>query len=120
MSGDLHLEVTADLLDAIADRVLARLADKPTTTPTQLTTTQAAARATVHDRTIRRALAAGALTGRTTAGRWRITTTDLDAWLERGAPTTTTSAVTSRRVTQPRASHANRPTGADAIAGRHA
>lgn len=79
-----------------------------------LTTGQAAERAGLHERTIRRALAAGTLAGRTVAGRWRIELDDLAAWLEVGAPTSATPAMHNGR--PPRGATA----GADAIAGRRA
>jgi excisionase family DNA binding protein len=67
----------------------------------------------VHERTIRRALAAGTLTGHTVAGRWRIEPDDLERWLSNGAPTTATPTNSTGRLGR----KAGATAGADAIAG---
>jgi len=101
------------LAAALAPRLTAVVADA--TIATALTTGQAARRADVHDRTIRRALAAGTLRGHTVAGRWRVDPDDLDAWLERGAPTSTVPAHAAGR-----ARSSTSLAGVDAISGRTA
>jgi excisionase family DNA binding protein len=106
-----------DALDQLATALAPRLASRSavdTTSSPDLTPTQAARHAGVHDRTIRRALAAGTLRGRTVAGRWRVAPDDLDAWLDAGAPTSTTQTHHNGR---PRRTTA---AGVDAIAGRSA
>jgi len=75
-----------------------------------LTTAQAARRAGVHERTIRRALTAGTLRGHVVANRWRIQPDDLAAWLGAGAPTSTTPTHTNGRARR------GATAGADAIA----
>jgi excisionase family DNA binding protein len=81
----------------------------------ELTTKQAASQAGLHERTIRRALAAGTLTGCPVAGRWRIHRDKLDAWLHAGAPTSAAPTHHNGRLTR-----AAGTAGADAIAGRSA
>ena len=85
-------ELDDNNLDELARRLAPRLAavSPISDSSCRLTTAQAAQRAGVHERTIRRALAAGTLTGLTVAGRWRIDADDLDAWLTVGAPTSMT------------------------------
>ena len=99
------------LAAALAPRLAVMVADA--TTAGALTTGQAARRAGLHDRTIRRALAARTLRGQTVAGRWRVDPDDLDAWLERGAPTSTVPAHAAGR-----ARSGTTLAGVDAIAGR--
>ena len=100
-----------DALDQLAAALAPRLAAVTDVTVGPLTTAQAAQCAGLHERTIRRALAAGTLAGCTIAGRWRIEPDELDAWLSVGAPTSTTP--TSRNGRPCRGATA----GADAIAG---
>jgi len=101
------------LAAALAPRLAAAVADA--TIAGALMTGQAARRAGLHERTIRRALAAGTLRGHTVAGRWRVAPDDLDAWVERGAPT---SAVPAHAAGRARSSASL--AGVDAIAGRTA
>jgi excisionase family DNA binding protein len=107
-------ELDDDGLDELARLLAPRLAavSEICDRNTMLTTARAAQRAGLHERSIRRALAAGTLAGHTIAGRWRITPDDLDNWLELGAPTSTTSTHDNGR-----AQHRGTTTGADAIAG---
>jgi excisionase family DNA binding protein len=82
-----------------------------------MTVAQAATTAGVSARTVRRALAAGLLAGHQAAGRWRVTTADLERWRAAGAPTTSTPgpATPARRTATP----APRPDRAtQAILGR--
>ena len=104
-------------LDQLAEALAPRIAAVSTVVDTSagLTTARAATRAGLHERTIRRALAAGTLTGQTIAGRWRIDADDLDQWLKVGAPTSVALMDTTGRA---RATGAT--AGADAIAGRKA
>ena len=105
-----------DALDQLAAALAPLLAAREDAAlPTgALTTGQAATSAGVHERTIRRALAAGTLNGHTIAGRWRIDLNDLADWLHAGAPT---SAAPTRTANGRRCSSAT-SAGADAIAGR--
>lgn len=104
-----------DALDQLAAALAPRLtAVSPTTDGEALTTAHAARRAGLHERTIRRALAAGTLAGYVIAGRWRIEEESLDLWLRHGAPTSTTATHGNGR-----ARH-GASAGADAIAGRQA
>ncbi len=106
----------SDALDKLAAALGPRLAAVTTTgdNPAGLTTAQAAQRAGLHERTIRRALAAGTLAGRTVAGRWRIDPESLDEWLSVGAPTSTAPTHHNGR------GKATATAGADAISGRAA
>lgn len=79
-------------LDRLAELLAPRLASRAAAPTGPLTTRQAAQRAGVHERTIRRALAAGTLAGQTIAGRWRIDVGDVDTWLAVGAPTCSPTA----------------------------
>ena len=108
-----ELLADAAALDRIAEALGPRIAGHAKPRDAPLTTREAAEHATVHERTIRRALAAGTLRGRTVAGRWRIAREDVAAWLDAGAPTSATVTHSNGR---PRARTAGR--GADAIAGR--
>ena len=112
----MRLEMDDAGLDELARRLAPRLAAVTTTVVTDngYTTAQAAERAGVHERTVRRALGAGTLTGHTIAGRWRIKADDLAAWLAVGAPTSASPTGDNGR---PRRGVT---TGADAIAGRAA
>jgi excisionase family DNA binding protein len=107
-------ELDDDSLDQLARRLAPRLAAVSPVSDRNhdLTTAQAAQRAGVHERTVRRALAAGRLAGHTIAGRWRIEPNDFNAWLKVGAPTRATP-------TQHNGRHGNGATaGVNAIAGR--
>ena len=102
-------------LDELARRLAPRLAAVSSISDRSgLTTAQAAQRAGLHERTIRRALAARTLDGATVAGRWRIDPDALAAWLDTGAPTSALPIGTNGR------RHRGATTGADAIAGRAA
>lgn len=108
-------ELDDDSLDQLAQRLAPRLA---TVTACHgsgdseaLTTAQAARRAGVSTRTVRRALSADTLEGHTVAGRWRIEVQSLDQWLRLGAPTSATPTHANGR----RGHGAT--AGADAIAG---
>lgn len=94
ITGALVDALTADpnALHALAAALAPHLAEQDDATPAtgDLTAGQAAHRAGVHDRTIRRALTAGLLPGHTIAGRWRINPDDLAVWLRSGAPTSAT------------------------------
>lgn len=105
-----------DALDQLAAALAPRLTAVVSATADSgsLTTTEAARRASLHERTIRRALAAGTLEGYTVAGRWRIEPHTLDDWLRVGAPTSATPTHSNGR-----ARHGT-SAGADAIAGRRA
>lgn len=79
---------------ALAPHVKKHMEPSP---PKILTTTQAARRAGLHERTIRRALDAQTLNGYTVAGRWRVQRDDLDIWVAAGAPTSMMAAVGNAR-----------------------
>jgi excisionase family DNA binding protein len=94
-------DLVAALIDTIAadaaalDRLATALGPRLTAQQASahhvtLTTSQAAQHAGLHERTVRRALSAGTLSGHTVAGRWRIEPESLDEWLRVGAPTSTT------------------------------
>lgn len=110
-------EIIADpvALDRLALALDARAAARSTSAirDVLLTPASAAAIAGLHERTIRRALAAGTLRGSKRAGRWRIELTDLEAWIANGAPTARTESITIGR---PRRNPAGLK-GAEAIAG---
>ena len=100
-------------LDQLAAALAPRLAVvAPATTGVALSTAQAAQRAGLHERSIRRALAARTLPGRVIAGRWRVDPDDVDAWLAIGAPTSTTPTHANGR-----RRHGGATAGTAAIAG---
>lgn len=109
-------ELDDDSLDELARRLAPRLAAvSPLNDSSRaLTAAQAAQRASLHDRTIRRALAAGTLAGHVIAGRWRIAPDDLASWLAVGAPTSATPTHDNGRAQRCVTA------GVDAIAGRKA
>jgi excisionase family DNA binding protein len=107
MTAPLTSPVTAALVAAVIadptalDELAAALAPRLTATQPApngaLTTSQAAMHVGVHERTVRRALAAGTLSGHTVAGRWRIAPADLATWIAAGARTSQAPTHTAGR-----------------------
>jgi excisionase family DNA binding protein len=91
MSLPLAQALLAELDDAALDELAARLAPRlwqpAPATPALLTTDQVAEHVGCHPRTVARAIAARQLNAIKLAGRWRITPTALDAWLDHATDT---------------------------------
>jgi excisionase family DNA binding protein len=107
MSGDLARALVAALDDEALDELARLLAPRLTAAAVNgdvLDVPAAAKRTGASERTIRRALAAGALAGEQVAGRWRIEVAALTAWRAAGGPTSCrTSDVPARATQGPRA-----------------
>jgi hypothetical protein len=85
-----------DALDELARRLAPRLAASSAAGDV-LDVPAAAKRSGASARTIRRALAAGALEGEHVAGRWRIDMAALRSWQSKGGPTSSSTSAAPAR-----------------------